>query len=138
MTIRKRIGAVSLGLVAVVLMGQLPLVAQEPAPSKPAAPTARKKQDLSRRVPNYFGQIGLTNEQRASIYSLQAKHVEKIEALEKQIATEKAEMIAESETVLNEVQKKLLDNLRKAAAEPAPKATASSKPAETPTPKPAN
>jgi hypothetical protein len=73
MTIRKRIGAVSLGLVAVVLMGQLPLVAQEPAPSKPAAPTARKKQDLSRRVPNYFGQIGLTNEQRASIYSLQAK-----------------------------------------------------------------
>jgi Spy/CpxP family protein refolding chaperone len=131
MTIRKRIGAVALGLVAVALLGQLPLVAQEPATSKQAAPTAKKKQDHSRRVPNYFGQIGLTTEQRASIYSIQANRVEKIEALEKQIATEKAEMLAQCENVLNETQKKLLDNLRKVAAEPAPKAAAPSKPVET-------
>ncbi len=134
MTIRKRIGAVSLGLVAVAVLGQLPLVAQEPATSKPAAPTAKKKQEPSHRVPNYFGQIGLTTEQRASIYGIQAKRVEKIEALEKQIATEKAEMLAECEGVLTETQKKLLDNLRKAAAEPASKPAAPSKPAETPKP----
>lgn len=130
MTIRKRIGAVALGLLAVGLMGQLPLVAQEPAP-KPAAPTAKKKQDPSRRVPRNFGQIGLTTEQRSSIYAIQAKRLEKIEALEKQIATEKAEMLAECEGVLNETQKKLLDNLRKAASEPAPKAAApAAKPAD--------
>jgi hypothetical protein len=130
MMIRKRAGAVALGLVAVVLMGGFPLVAQEPAASKPATPPAKKKQDPSRRVPPYFGQIGLTTEQRASIYGLQAQRFEKIDALEKQIASEKAEMLASCEDVLNETQKKLLDNLRKAASEPAPK----TKPAETPKP----
>jgi hypothetical protein len=133
MKIRKRIGAVALGLVAVALMDRFPLVAQEPATSKQTAPIAKKKQDPSRRVPNYFGQIGLTTEQRTSIYGIQAKRVEKIDALEKQIATEKAEMIAECENTLTDVQKKLLDNLRKAAAEPAAKPpTATSKTAETP------
>ena len=134
MTIRKRIGAVALGLVAVASMGRVPLVAQEPSASKPAAAPAKKRQDPSRRVPPYFGQIGLTTEQRASIYSVQAKRNEKIDALEKQIAAEKAEMLADCEGVLNETQKKLLDNLRKAAAEPAPRPTASPKPAEAPKP----
>ena len=129
MTIRKRIGAVALGLAAVLLMGGFPLAAQEPATSKPAAPAAKKK-DPSRRVPPHFGQIGLTTEQRASIYGFQAKRMEKIEALEKQIAAEKAELLADCEGVLNETQKKLLDNLRKAAAEPAPKPAASGKTAE--------
>jgi hypothetical protein len=128
MSIRKRTGAVAFGLAAVLLMGQFPIAAQEPAaPSKSAAPIA-KKQDRSRRVPAYFGQIGLTTEQRASIYSIQAKRFEKIEALEKQIATEKAEMLADCEALLNETQKKLFENLRKAAAEPTAKSTASAKP----------
>jgi hypothetical protein len=128
MTIRKRIGAVALGLVAVALMGRVPLVAQEPA-SKPAAAPAKKKQDPSRRVPTYFGQIGLTTEQRTSIYEIQAKRREKIDALEKQIAAEKAGMLADCEAVLNETQKKLLEALRKAAADPAPKPADAPKPA---------
>jgi Spy/CpxP family protein refolding chaperone len=127
MTIRKRIGAVAVGLAAVLLMGQLPLAAQEPAASKSAAPVA-KKQDRSRRVPPHYGQIGLTAEQKASIYAIQAKRFEKIDALEKQIATERAEMHADCEALLTETQKKLYENLRKAAAEPAPKPTASAKP----------
>jgi Spy/CpxP family protein refolding chaperone len=130
MTIQKRIGAVALGLMAVALIGRFPLAAQEPTTKKQDAPTAKKKQDTPHRVPNYFGQIGLTTEQRTSIYGIQGKRVEKIEALEKQIAAEKAEMLAECEGVLTDVQRKLLDNLRKAAAKP----TASSKPAETPKP----
>jgi hypothetical protein len=119
MTIRKRSGAVALGLAVVVLMGQFPLIAQEPGEPKPAAPAARKKQDRSHRVPDYFGQIGLTAEQKANIYGLQGKRYEKIEALEKQILAERAGMMADCEGVLTETQKKLLDNLRRAAAEPA-------------------
>jgi hypothetical protein len=134
MTIRKRIGAAALGLAVVALMGGLPLVAQEPATSKSPAPAAKKKQDPSRRVPIHFGQIGLTTEQRAGIYGIQSKRHEKIDALEQQIATEKAEMLADCEKMLNETQKKLLDNLRKAATEPAPKTAATSRPAEAPKP----
>ena len=132
MTIRKRSGAVALGLAAVVLMGQLPLNAQEPGQTKPATPSAKKKQDRSHRVPDYFGQIGLTTEQRAGIYGIQGKRIEKIEALEKQIAAEKADMLAECEGLLTETQKKLLDNLRRASTDPAAKTAP--KPAETPKP----
>lgn len=130
MEIRKRIGAVALGLVVVAAMGGLPLAAQEPASTKPAPPPAKKKVEPSRRVPAYFGQIGLTTEQRASIYGIQAKRFEKIDALERQVAAEKAEMLADCEGVLNETQKKLLDNLRKAAAEPSPKTSTATKPAD--------
>lgn len=131
MSIHKRAGGLVLGLAAVALMGSLPLAAQEPAASKATAPAAKKK-DPSRRVPPYFGQIGLTTEQRANIYGIQAKRMEKIEALEKQIAAEKAEMLASCEGVLNETQQKLLETLRKAAAEPASKAIGAT------TPKPSN
>ncbi len=130
MSIHKRAGGLALGLAAIALMGGLPLAAQDPGASKATAPA--KKRDPSRRVPPYFGQIGLTTEQRASIYGIQAKRMEKIEALEKQIAAEKAEMLASCEGVLNETQKKLLETLRKAAAEPAPK------PTEPPAAKPSN
>ena len=118
MTISKRAGAAALGLLSVLFLGQLPIAAQDPASAKSSAPSAQKKS--IRRVPDYFGQIGLTPEQKTSIYAVLNKRHEKIEALEKQIATERAEMLAECEGVLNETQKKLLDNLRKAAAEPKP------------------
>ena len=69
MTIHKRAGLAILAALAVTA-GGLSLDAQEPA-SK-VDPAAKKKQDPSRRVPPYFGQIGLTTEQRASIYGIQA------------------------------------------------------------------
>src|SRR5581483_9034065 len=93
MTIRKRAGGIALGLVAVVLMGRLPLVAQEPGTPKGDAPAAKRKY----RVPDYFGQIGLTDQQRASIQAIQVKRHEKIDALEKQVAAEKAALLAECE-----------------------------------------
>ena len=98
--------------------------AQEPASPKSVEPAGKKKHDAARRVPAYFGQIGLTTEQRATIYGIQGKRLEKIEALEQQIAAEKAEMLAQCEQSLTETQRKLLDNLRRAAAEPAATKTA--------------
>lgn len=125
MTIRFRAAAMTAALV--VLGGMVsvgPTGAQEPAGSK-AGEAAKKKNDPSRRVPPYFGQIGLTAEQRATIYGILAKRHEKIEALEQQIAAEKAEMITQCEGALTETQKKLLDNLRRAAVEPVTSKTTS-------------
>lgn len=129
MTIHNRTGVVALSLLAVLLVGPGPIRAQEPSPSasKPSGPVPAKKS--IRRVPDYFGQIGLTPEQRASIYGVLNQRQEKIEALERQIASERAEMIRECEAVLTETQKKLLENLRKAASEPKP--APSAKPTET-------
>ena len=115
---------VTLGVVTSSVVFDRPIEAQEPTAAKPADPAVKKKHDAARRVPAYFGQIGLTTEQRANIYSIQGKRLEKIEALEQQIATEKAEMLAQCEATLTETQKKLLDNLRRAAAEPATTKTA--------------
>lgn len=121
MTIRNRTIAMTLGMIAVVLATSLPIVAQDPATAKQTTP-AKKKQEVPRRVPDYFGQIGLTPDQKTNIYAIQAKHQEKIQALELAIANHKAELLNESEKVLTDVQKQLLADLRKAANEPAAKA----------------
>lgn len=98
--------------------------AEDPAPavtstatSKTADAVNKRKHDAARRVPAHFGQIGLTAEQRATIYTIQGRRLEAIDALEQQIAREKAEMIAQCEATLTETQRKLLDNLRRAATE---------------------
>jgi Spy/CpxP family protein refolding chaperone len=132
MAIRKRTGVVGAGALAVAMTAWLPLLAQEPAAPKTApapapAPPAKNKQDPAHRVPAHFGQIGLTIEQRASIYAIRGKRMEKIEALEKQIAAEKAGMLSECEAVLTDTQKQLLENHRRAAAAPAAKPAAALK-----------
>ena len=121
MTIRLRAAVVATTLTVLGVVASTERIdAQEPAATKPAEPVAKKKHDAARRVPAYFGQIGLTAEQRASIYTIQTKRYEKIDALEQQIASEKAEMLAQCEGTLTETQKKLLENLRRAAQEPNP------------------
>jgi hypothetical protein len=121
MVIIPRIGAVGLGVALVVMLSSWPLPAQEPGASKPAetsgAPSARRVYDPSRRVPNYFGQIGLTSEQRESIYKIRAKHSQKIDELEKQIDAIQAQMMTECESILTDAQKQLLQYRRRAAAE---------------------
>ncbi len=133
MMIPKRVGVSALAMMSVLSLGRPPLVAQGPAAPKGAAPAAvaKKKTDPARRVPAYFGQIGLTPEQRAGIYTLQAKHQDKIDALEKQIAAEKAEMLSGCEAVLTDTQKKLLADLRQAAAEGPARATPAPAPSPT-------
>ena len=131
--VRRVAAAVVLGTLASVAVGTLPIVAQEPAPAAKPALTSRKKGEGTRRVPDYFGQIGLTPEQKTNIYGVVDKHMTKVEALEKQIEAEKASMIAECETQLDDTQKKLLTKLRSAAVNPAgaagAKSAATAKPA---------
>ncbi len=102
----------TLGLALLIAAGSLPLLAQDPKAddAKPAA--AARKADPSRRVPNHFGQVGLTPEQRESIYKIRKAHAEKLEALRAEITEIEAKSMSECEAVLTETQRKLLENLR--------------------------
>ena len=102
---------------AVLALGSMPTAAQEPSPTKPAdAPAEKKVFDPARRVPPFFGQVGLTPEQKEEVYKVRAKHQKKVEELQQQLARVQAEMLSECELVLNETQKKLLTHRREAAA----------------------
>jgi hypothetical protein len=118
-TVNHRLSAFGLGLGALFLVATLSAEAQDPA--KPAgktekAPATKKRvSDPSRRVPDYFDQVGLTPEQRESVYKIRAKYQPKIADLQKQLASAQAEMLTECETVLTEPQKQVLAGRRAAA-----------------------
>ena len=126
---------VILAVSALFVAGVMPILAQEPKPDGSQAPVKapKKTYDPSRRVPDYFGQIGLTPEQRESIYKIRAKHTETIDALKKQIAEIQAAMLTECESQLTDVQKKQLEFRRANAAKtkkvPGSQAEADLKPA---------
>ena len=114
-----------LGLLAVTLAGValLPSMANEPAqpnkaetPAKPDAPVARKGYDPVRRVPPHFAKVGLTAEQREQIYQVRAQHLERIDGLRRELHDQRAKMMVQSEGVLTDAQKKLLDEHRRGAA----------------------
>jgi hypothetical protein len=117
MTISIRNATTSIGLAVVIVTASLSTFAQDPAAKKTAdkpetTTVAKKKYDPSRRVPDYFGQIGLTIEQRESIYKIRKVHHEKLDVLKKQIADEDADAMKKCEVLLTETQMKLLDHLR--------------------------
>jgi hypothetical protein len=124
--------AVSAGALTMMLASDLSLGAQEPrggsqTDSKTKTKSSKKGFDPARRVPMYFGQLGLSEEQRESIYKVQSKHMPRIEALEKQIETLRGQMMKECETVLTSAQKKMLDQRRAAGAESRSRKNAPSK-----------
>src|SRR3954453_17880695 len=116
-----RLRAVGSGLATVALLVTGSLIAQEPgttkAPSKSGSAKAKGPRDPSQKVPPYFGQIGITDEQRESIYKIKGRHQAKVDELEKQIDEIQAQMPAEGEGVLTESQKQILSHRRNAAAE---------------------
>src|SRR4051812_46529050 len=116
MPISSPMRAVRAGLATAALMAAGTLIAQEtttPKPSNPA-PAARRGGDPARRVPDYFGQIGLTPEQREAIYKIRGKHQAKIDELERQIDEIQAQTLVECEGVLTDTQKQMLAQRRKA------------------------
>jgi len=76
----------------------------------------KKRKKPRGRLPNYYGKVGVSEEQREKIYAIQAMYRPKIEALEKQIAELKAKEDAEVEAVLTPEQKKKVEESRAAAA----------------------
>ncbi len=110
MVIRNR--ACAFGFAAVVALAAIPLAAQEAAPGKPVGaenpPAAKRTYDPSRRVPRFFGQVGLSLEQKEEIYKIRGKHRQKLEELHKQVAQIQAQMLTECESVLTDSQKQTL------------------------------
>lgn len=116
----KRVGGLTLGAATMmILAGTWSLPAQESKSKSKSADTpkakAKRTLDPSRRVPNHFGQLGLSDEQRETIYKIQARHMPKIDALEKQIDELRAEMVKECENVLSATQKQMLADRRAGA-----------------------
>jgi Spy/CpxP family protein refolding chaperone len=120
-SLARRFAAVAMTATALSLtFSSLPLGAQEskaPHTDSRSKAKGKKTSDPTRRVPPYFGQIGLTEAQRESIFKVQSKHQPKIDALQKQIDSIRAQMMEECEGVLTSSQQKLLEERRAAAAE---------------------
>src|SRR5262245_27671611 len=118
-TFRRAIAVAMSATAMTIFSGGLPLSAQElgkaKADTKPNS--ARRTMDPTRRVPNYFDQLGLSEVQKESIYKIQAKHQPKIEDLEKQLVEQRAQALEECEAVLTDTQKKMLTERRTKAAE---------------------
>ena len=100
--------------------GGLPLIAQESGKTQvetKAKKAVKRAFDPTRRVPDYFGQLGLSDDQKESIYQIRAKHQPRIDELEKQLDDLRAQMVRDCESVLTETQKKMLVERRVNAAE---------------------
>ncbi len=107
MKLHLRIGGLLMGLTLAGIVGILPSVAQDPA-----NPTVKASSTQFRRVPPYFGKAGATPEQKEKIYTIRAKHQEKISELKRQIREAESTELAECEAVLLESQRKILVQLR--------------------------
>jgi hypothetical protein len=99
------------GIVALTTLAAIPLAAQDP---KSDSPAARKTIGQARRVPPYFGQIGLSTEQREQIYKIREKRRQEIFALYQKIEELEGLEMTECEGVLTDAQKKLLAQRREA------------------------
>lgn len=82
-------------------------------------PAAEKKEfllDVSEaraktgRVPNGFGQIGLTKDQKERIYGIQAAYSERIKEVEAELAQLKEEQIVQIKNVLSDQQRTAIEN----------------------------
>ncbi len=94
----------------------------------------RKKADTDksaedyRRVPQYFGQVNLTKEQRESIYGIREKYARRQAQLEEELASIRDNVLRESEALLTKEQRDRLIQLRgQAKSKAAAKAKAKSK-----------
>jgi len=91
------------------------------------------KKKFRGRLPQYYGQIGLSEKQRTEIYGVQAKHRPQIQDLQKQLAALRAKEKEEVNAILTAEQKigltTLLDEAakrrsKKGGAKPKPKKAA--------------
>ena len=69
------------------------------------------KKRSRRRLPRYFGQLGLDNKQREDVYSIQESNQQQLDDLEKRIAVLISERDAKVRKVLKSTQQRKLSSL---------------------------
>jgi hypothetical protein len=92
---------------------------EAPAPTKPGGGRVAPP-DPTHRVPPGYAKLGLTDQQKDRLYKIQADYYPKIQGLQKQLDTLRAERETKCEAVLTREQKALLKQevqQKKAAAE---------------------
>lgn len=116
---------------AISMMTGTEAMAQTTAKSKDTAKSSAGKSSEPakaaaefRRVPQYFAQVDLTDEQREKLYSIREKHSKKLDQLEAELAALRATILSDSEAVLTPAQRTALNKLR---GEAKSKASAKSK-----------
>lgn len=103
--------------VLVVTLGAAVVEAQGPGAAsgtRAGGALATRAYNPSRRVPPFFGQVGLTPSQREQIYSIRGKYYDQIADLKQQIEDLEAKEDTDCAGVLTDSQRKLLDSLRSA------------------------
>lgn len=131
--------SIRLGILAAMVLGSGLALAQSPANSKSAATkstngvdSTRTAADVSkssrnfRRVPPYFGQVGITDEQRETIYSIREKYAIRQAQIEEELAGIQDKIQVECEAVLTPEQRTELIRLKGAAKAKAKSRTKSS------------
>ena len=83
------------------------------------------------QLPRYYKQLGLTDQQKKTIYKVRGSYAVKIEELQKQIAELKDKEKKELEGVLTDGQKKRLKELQSGGATKEQPTEVKDKPAET-------
>ena len=94
------------GKTAVVLVAIACCAASAGWPSR-----AGDQEKTRRRLPDHFAKLGLTDEQRATIYAVQDRYGARIERLERELAELKARRTSDIRRVLRHDQRKKLDRL---------------------------
>lgn len=85
-------------------------------PAKSAASKTEERESTRRKpLPAYYGQIGVNDEQRQQLYSIQDSYEVKLEKLREELKALIAERDAKLEAVLTPGQKSRLKELREAA-----------------------
>ena len=79
-------------------------------------PAVEKEQDPRGPLPFYYGKLGLDDEQKTKLYTIQEDYEARIEAIRKQIAQLRGEQDAKMQMLLTPGQKLRLKELREAAA----------------------
>ena len=89
--------------------------AESPAPKKMGKKRTQKPKAMPKkaggRLPRYYGQIGLSDEQREKVYEIQRTYREQIDELRKQLKAIEAKQKEEISEVLTEEQKAKLAEL---------------------------
>ncbi|MDA1017879.1 MAG: hypothetical protein O3A00_25905 [Planctomycetota bacterium] len=75
----------------------------------------KKAGTFRRRLPNYYGQVGLSTKQKDDIYKIQETYHNQIEVLQKQISDLQAKRDAETKAILSEEQQGKVNELVAAA-----------------------